>query len=67
MDNQNIVQQNNTDTSLLDRLKLIDHIVGIATALNTECTNLQLEAESEHCHQKFCHVEIASLSKHYRH
>ena len=47
MDNQNIVQQNNTDTSLLDRLKLIDHIVGIATALNTECTNLQLEAESE--------------------
>ncbi len=47
MANQNIVQQNTTDTSLLERLKLIDNIVRIATALNAESTNLQLEAENE--------------------
>lgn len=47
MDNQNIVQQNNTDTSLLEKLKLIDNIVGIATALNTESTNLQIATETE--------------------
>lgn len=40
----------------LIREKLKEHSIAHVT--------LELEAESEHCHQEFCHVEIASLSKH---
>ena len=47
MDKQEIAHQNNTDTSLLEKIKLIDSIVGISTALHTESTNLQLQAEKE--------------------